>query len=146
MAGQRSTAANSNCRNSDMKNRKYPFIKIIASLIIIVGLVTLIFNFKYYRGTPKLIAGREYGICHTELILKDNNTFHEQIDCLENESTRGDYRITNDTIHFEAYKNDEHEYKYGLVENSLYGKVLNLYNHKGVFETQLPIQMNRLIK
>ncbi len=125
-----------------MKNRKHPIIKIIAALVIVVGLITLIFNFKYYRGTPKLIAGREFGICYTELILKDNNTFHEQIDCLESESTRGDFHITNDTIYFEAYK----KYKYGLIETSLYGKVLNLYNHKGVFETQLPVQMNRLTK
>lgn len=129
-----------------MKNRKYPFIKIIVALVITVGIVTLIFNFKYYRGTPKLIAGREYAICYTELILKDNNTFFEQIDCLENESTRGDYKIVNDTIYFEGYKNNRYEYKYGLIENSLYGKVLNLYNNKGEFETQLPIQMNRLIK
>lgn len=103
-----------------------------------------IFNYKYYTGTPKFIAGREYGICYTELILKDNNTYHENSDC--EGSIRGDYKISNDTIYFESYKNAEYEYKYGLIENSLYGKVINLYDNKGVFEKQFPIQMNKLKK
>jgi len=129
-----------------MKNRKHLMIKVIASLALIVGIFSLIFNYQYYTGTPKLIAGSENGICYTELILKDNNTFHEQIDCLDNESTRGSYRILDDTIYFEGYKNDRHEYNYGLIENSLSGKVLNLYNHKGGFESQFLIEMNNLIK
>lgn len=90
------------------------------------------------------IAGREYGICYKELILKDNNTYHENSDC--EGSIRGDYKILNDTIYFEEYKNAGHDYKYGLIENNLYGKVLNLYNKNEVFETQLPIQMNKFKK
>ncbi len=129
-----------------MKRTNYLFIKIIASIFAVVAILAVIFNVKYYTGTPMLIAGREYGICYTELILKDNNTYNEQIDCLGNHSTRGDYHIVNDTIYFEGYKNDQHTYKFGLVENSIYGKALNLYNYDGVFVTQLYVDLNSLIK
>lgn len=73
-----------------MKNRKSSLKKLISLMAIVFVLVLILKNLKYYQGTPKLIAGKEYAICYTELLLKDNNTFHEKTDCLINESIRGD--------------------------------------------------------
>lgn len=68
------------------------------------------------------------------------------MNCFMNDRIRGTYTIVNDTIYFENYTTDQTNYKYGLIENSIYGKVLNLYNQSGNFESQLPITINHLKK
>ena len=85
-------------------------------------------------------------MCYTELILKDNNLYIEERTCFFDETTSGDYQIKNDTIFFDGYSNDNHTYKYGLIEKSNSGgTVLNLYNQKGDVETMLYIDKNELI-
>lgn len=130
-----------------MKNRKRTTSIIVSSLVVFLVGGLLIIKLNYYRGTPKLIAGKESGICYIELFLKDNNTFYEQIDCLIKESTIGNYVVSNDTIYFEGYKNSKKAYRFGLIESNDYEReVLNLYNGQGVIETQLSIQLNELME
>lgn len=96
-------------------------------------------------GWDVFISGREFGMCYTELILKDNNFYIEERTCFFDETTSGDYEIKNDTIFFEGYSNDNHTYIFGLVEKGKYGReVLNLYNERGRIETMLYIDKNEL--
>ena len=106
----------------------------------------LFFNLKYYRGETIFTAGREFNLCYKELVLKDNNTFVDNLKCFMNDYTRGTYEIVNDTIYFENYTSEDGNYKYGLIEESIYGNVLNLYDQSGYFKSQIPITYNGLIK
>lgn len=124
--------------------KKSRVIVFTVSLIALSLLLWFVFNYKYYSGSPLFIAGREHAICYTELTLKDNNTFREDITCMFNHTTRGNYRFINDTIYFDAYSNDKHTYKFALIERNKYGPVLNLYNENGTIESQFYIDLNKL--
>ncbi len=124
--------------------RKLSWKKIIIVITLLIVIPWVYFNLKYYTGKPILTAGREIAFCYEELTLKDNNTFIDNTTCYMNDRIRGAYTITNDTIYFEGFTTDKTSYKYGLIENSLYGKVLNLYDASGHFEKQLSITFNHL--
>lgn len=124
-------------------NKKSIILSIVGITIFFISTYCML-NYKFYTGKTIFVAGREGGIYNTKLILKGNNTFVERIACLSNQTTRGTYKFTNDTIYFESYHNDKHKYTFGLITESIHGAVINLYDEKGTFENQFYIDFNEL--
>lgn len=112
--------------NFSEKSRNILLIFMISCLVLIVVKPIGIINFENLEGENRIVAQAE-GVanCTATLKLKTNEKFIYEDICFGIDRIKGEYKITNDTIHFKKSRKS-FQYKYGVInKNAIY-----LYKNK----------------
>jgi hypothetical protein len=99
-------------------------------------------DFDKLEGDNILVAqGKGAANCMTTFKLKENNKFTERSVCFGVKETKGNYKLTNDTIYFENVEPGRHEdefYKFAIIRPSKFdedGKHFDLVRYKSLNDT-----------